>query len=341
MLKSKDNSIGGTAQQSIAQRLGVSQMTVSRVVNNRAGVGKKLREKILAEIRKSGYVLDNIAAGLRGSGTKIIGLVIPDVSNSFFPEITTAIETAARENGYWVTLAHSHEDYALECQAINMLRGFRVEGFIIAPCGGQNDIDIYQTLEKAGTPYVFIDRLKTDFDANAVVTDVYHGAYELGKYLCAKGYRRWGYLRGLKGVYHTKQHSAGLRKSISESGKDIEIIEVTAGFEEDQGYEAAEKLFEKAQHQPDVIVAVNDPVAYGALAYLKQKGLRVPKDIALAGFSDLKLSGKLEVPLTTVAEATVQMGVEAFALLKNMIENPDGKPQCHKLQPKLIIRGSA
>ncbi len=338
MAKQKKN-CSNIPQQEIAQRLGVSQMTVSRVVNNRAGVGKKLREKILKEIRKSGYVLDNIAAGLRGVGTKIIGLIIPDVSNSFFPEITTAIETVARENGYWVTLAHSHEDYSLECEAIDMLRGFRVEGFIIAPSGGQNDVDIYQTLEKVGIPYVFIDRLKTKIKSNAVVTDTYQGALDLGNYLISKGYRKWGYLSGPKGLYNSLQHSRGLRQSIKSAGVDIAFCSVTADLEEEHGYLATDKLLK--QFSPDVIIGFNDPIAVGAYRLLKERSIKVPDEVAICGFSDLKTSRLLEVPLTTVSEATVEMGTRAFEILKNLIENPDGEIETIKLKPELQVRSSA
>ena len=339
MSAKKATSCTSIPQQEIAQRLGVSQMTVSRVVNNRSGVGKKLRAKILKEIRKSGYVLDNIAAGLRGVGTKIVGLIIPDVSNSFFPEITTAIETIARENGYWVTLAHSHEDYTLECEAIDMLRGFRVEGFIIAPSGGQNDVDIYQTLDKMGTPYVFIDRLKSKLNCNSVVTDTCHGALELGNYLVFKGYRKWGYLTGPKGLCNSSQHSRGLKQSIKSIGSDIEIFSVTAGLEEKDGYQAAGKLLEK--FSPDVIIGFNDPVALGTYKYLEERKIKIPRDVALCGFSDLKSSRLLEVPLTTVSEETTEMGSRAFEILKNLIENPNSEIQNIKLKPTLQKRKSA
>lgn len=326
-------------QEKLARKLGVSQMTISRALNNREGVSNTLRKKILNKVQASGYIHDKIAVGLRGNSTRIVGLIIPDVNNSFFPQITTAIEKRAGEEGYHILLAHSHESYDQENRLINLLRGFRVDGFIIAPAGAGNQTGNYANLQKLKIPFVFIDRYKK-IKAAAVVTDVKKGSQQLGRYLIEKGYKKWGYLKGAPGISSSKEHKMGLTKSFrGMSAKGRQLVSVTAGFDEDDGYRAAQELLEK--FNPEVIIGVNDPVAIGAYRYLKKKRIRVPRDIALAGFSDLKTTDLLEVPLTTVRENAAEIGKTAFNLLLQRIRGQHSDYRISRLEPELIIRSSA
>jgi len=325
-------------QKQLAKQCGVSQMTISRVLNNQPGVGRKLKAKIQDAIKKYGYIPDHVASGLRSKSTRAIGLIIPDVSSSFFPEITKEIEKRAKKLGYSVILAHSYESYEAECEAINLLRGFRVRGFIIAPAGSQNDIDIYERLQKAEIPFVFIDRIKTQIECSYVITDTQSGAASVGRYLAEKGYRKWGYLRGPREISSSDEHYAGIRKSLKECGLSNDtMISVKAGFDESDGYSAAQKLLKNKK--PDVIIAVNDPVAIGVYRFLKENKIRVPHDIALVGFSDLKGSDLMEVQLTTVHEQTMRIGQEAFDILLGMM-NGNGETRKIRLETELIIRSS-
>jgi DNA-binding LacI/PurR family transcriptional regulator len=327
-------------QEELAKKLGVSQMTISRVLHDRPGVSLKLKKKILLEIEKCGYVLDHLAAGLRNKLTHTIGLIIPDVSNSFFPEITAAIEDRAKERGYRVILAHSHEVYEQEVNEVNLLRGFRVDGFIIAPAGQQDEVDIYGKLQTLSIPFVFVDRLKKGVPCSSVVTDIEDGAFQLGRYLLAKGYRRWGCLLGPKGISSSDAFFEGLCQVFRETGRDPrKIVSVKAGFSEADGQKMTAALLKKIK--PEVILAVNDCVAIGAYRYLKENRIKVPDDIAITGFSNLKSTDILEVPLTTVEEPTREIGQRAFDLLCERIEDSSVEVQMERLKPHLIVRASA
>ena len=326
-------------QKELAQHLGVSQMTISRVLNNRPGVGPKLRKKVLEAIKKYNYIPNRIASGLVAGSTKIIGLIIPDITNSFFPEITKSIEKKAREKGYRVILAHSFESYKQECEEITLLLGFSVEGFIIAPSGKQNEIGIYRKLQSLKIPFVFIDRIKEGVKCSCVRTDIRKGAFLLGEYLIKKGYKKWGYLRGPKGISSSEEHFQGLKESLE--GRDNSLKSITsvhAGFSEEDGYQAIQRLLDKVR--VDVVIGVNDPVAIGAYKFLKEKGVRVPYDVALVGFSDIKSASILEASLTTVREPTWKIGEKAVEILIKEINNPEGEKQQIKLEPELIVRNS-
>jgi LacI family transcriptional regulator len=324
-------------QTELARRLGVSQMTVSRVLNNHPGVKDKTQDRIRRAIKQHGYIPDQIASGLRRKNTRVIGLVIPDVSDSFFPLITKSIEVKAKEHGFSTLLSHSRESYDLECAEINLLRGFRVSGLIIAPSGDQGNVEIYRELQRNQVPFVFIDRLKQDISCSSVVTDVRQGALEIGRYLLKKGFRKWGYLQGPKGVFSSEGHEQGLLASLREpGGKTASLVAVRAGFRNEDGYAAAAQLLNK--HKPDVIVAMNDLVAVGAYRYLKENHIKVPEEVALVGFSDLTNMDILEVPLTTVRESTAEIGEHAIDILLQEIDEPNKRKRQLLLKPQLIVR---
>ena len=327
-------------QKELAKRLGISQMTISRVLNSRPGASNKLRDKVLKAIEQSGYIHDHVAAGLRAKSTRIIGLVIPDVAHSFFPDITRSIEKKATKDGYSIILSHSYESYSEECKQINLLLGLKVSGLIIAPSGKQNEVDIYQKLQKLKIPFIFIDRIKKKMNCSSVITDIQDGAVKLGDYLINKGYKKCGYLAGPRGVSSSDEHCRGLKKSWRKNGFDVDsLVTIQAGFGEKQGYVAVKKLLDKCD--PDVIVAVNDLVAIGAYRFLREKGIKVPQDIALVGFSDLAFSDMLEVPLTTVREKTGLIGQKAIDILIQEIENTNQLAQQIVIDTELIIRKSA
>lgn len=327
-------------QTELAEILGISQMTVSRALSDRPGVSQELRDKILEAVDEYGYVPDYIASGLRMKTANVIGLVVPDVSDSFFPEIAKIIENEAKESGFSVILAHSHESYDIERSEIQLLRGYRVRGLIIAPSGDQTQIDVYEQLQALHIPFVLIDRLKEGIECSCVATDTEMGTLQLGRYLIQKGYETWGYLRGPRGVSFSEFHSRGLRASLKESGRGRDaMVSVMAGFAVEDGYRATRKLMNKAR--VDVIIAVNDLVAVGAYRFLKEAGLRVPGDIALVGFSDLKFMDLIEAPLTTVRENISEMGRTAIELLLHQISRPADPPRKVLLEPELIVRQSA
>ena len=204
----------------------------------------------------------------------------------------------------------------------------------------QNEIDIYQKLQRLKIPFVFIDRIKRKINCSFVVTDIEGGAIEIAKYLIKKGYKQWGYLAGPRGISSSDEHSNGLKNCLSTSGLDVSsMIMVRAGFDEEHGYKAIQKLL--SQTTPDVIVAVNDPVAIGAYRFLKEKGVKVPQDIGLVGFSDVESSDILEVPLTTVREKTDLIGQKAVTLLLDEISSSVPTRQKLKITGELIIRNSA
>lgn len=329
-------------QHEIAKALGVSQMMVSRALNNKPGVEEKKREEILEFAEKFGYRPNRLARSLITKKSNIVGLIIPSVTYSFFPEITNSIEKFARARGYRIILCHTNEHYEQEEEDIGLLREMRVDGLIITPASDRRDTALYRTLQKEEFPIVLIDRYFEDFNCNCVVTNNFNGAYQMVQHLLRTGYRQIAHIQGPPDASSSREIFKGYQKALLEHSiaYDPEIV-IQGGFEEQDGYKAAKRLLElRREKKISAIFCVSDPVAIGAFSCLKEHGVRVPDDIALAGFSDIKGAAMLAVPLTTVREQTHELGKQAVQMLIDEIEHGVKKPKKVLLEPTLVIRSS-
>jgi len=324
-------------QKELAKKFKISQMTISRALNDRPGVSQELKERILAYVEKYGFSTNRIAGSLVSGRTKIIGLVVPSMSYSFFPEITNCIEEICRERGYYTVLCHTGENYDRTAKEIRLLMGLRIAGLIIAPPANSNKINIYRELDKKHIPYVFIDRYLLGLKNSFVVSDSKKGSYEAVKYLISLGHRDILFIKGPPKATSAKDIYSGYVKAI----KEYKLKEITlpSGFEEKDGYMAIKKMADSGL-KPTAIMAVNDLVAIGALEALNELKINVPDDISLVGFSDLSIASKLSVPLTTVREDTQAMGEKAAEILFRMIDKKEKIVERIKLETKLIIRKS-
>lgn len=324
-------------QKDIARIFKVSQMTISRVLNNKPGVSPKLRESILNYIEKSGFSTNRIASSLATGKSKMIGLLVPSVSHSFFPQITDKIEELCQNNGYYPVLYHTKEDYNQTLHGIKLLVSLRVAGFIIAPPANSGETAIYKELDRKKIPYVFIDRYLPGVNSSYVVTDSKNGEYAAVKYLLSLGHRNIVFIKGPARTSSARDTCSGHRKAIREYGLKEKTF--PGGFEEEDGYRTAKEIVD-SEVNPTAIAAVNDPVAIGVMQYLNEVGIKVPDDISLLGFSDIKMSSRLRVPLTTVREDVTGMAEKSIDILFRMIDGKRKIVEKVKLGTRLIIRKS-
>ncbi len=324
-------------QKDIARIFKVSQMTISRVLNNKPGVSLKLREDILNYIEKSGFSTNRIASSLATGKSKMIGLLVPSVSHSFFPQITDRIEELCQESGYYPVLYHTKEDYNQTLHGIRLLISLRVGGFIIAPPANSGETEIYKELDRKKIPYVFIDRYLPGVNSSYVITDSKNGEYAAVKYLLSLGHRNIVFIKGPAKASSARDTHSGYRKAIREYGLKEKTF--SGGFEEENGYRTAKEIVD-SEVKPTAIAAVNDPVAIGVMQYLGEVGIKIPDDISLLGFSDIKMASRLRVPLTTVRENVTSMAEKSVNILFRMIEGKKKIIEKIKLKPELIVRES-
>jgi len=333
----------------IAKKAGVSNATVSDVLNDRwreRRISQKTRDRVYQMAQELNYRRNIIASSLVRQQTKVLGLVIPCVTFSFFPDIARAVEDTAREGGYHVLLCHSDDSVEREHKEIELLREHQVAGLIITPAHdrGNEGVDIFLQLQKDKVPFVLIDKFIEGLDGNFVGVDDRAGAYEAVTHLIKLGHKRIAYISGSKNASTNKGRLRGYQEALRDNNFTLEP-ELTAGdgWLEEDGYKAGRTLLElDPEKRPTAIFAITDLCAFGALQAIKEKGLRVPEDVSIVGFCDVKAASIATVSLTTVRQPTREIGKQAVQILLEEIENGTGDIRVKKviLKPELVIRKS-
>lgn len=326
----------------VAEKLGISTMTVSRAMNKRPNVDEKTRKKVLETAQKLGYSPDHIAKSLVLRRTHTIGVVVPEITHSFFPEAIRGIEEVTYRAGYHLILTHSAEDGERERDAIRTLESKRVDGILISTAQRGTDYKLYKQVVQVRMPIVFFDRCVQGIGASCVSIDDEESSKRMTAHLIAHGYRRIAHLSGPKKVSIGRARLDGFKKALSEGGVPCfdELI-VESGLQESDGYKAMNKLLSLPKSlQPRAVVAVNDPAAFGAIKAIQEHGLNIPEDIAIVGFSDDIRAPLMQVPLTTVRQDAYEVGKRAA---QKLIASIEGKSQAVEeiiVKTEQVIRSS-
>lgn len=326
----------------IAEALGISAMTVSRAINNKQNVDVKTRKKVLEMAKKMGYTPNHLAKSLVSSKSYTIGVVVPEISHSFFPEVIRGIEEVTYQKNYQLILTHSAEQSDREKKAIETLRSKRVDGIMISCSQNTTDVSYFEDLKSNGIPVVFFDRCIEGMGFSCISVDDKAGAKKITQHLIEHGYTKIAHLAGTQSISIGKKRLEGFKEALGENEIEIndELI-VEAGLQEKGGYEAMSKILDYPKEKwPRAVFAVNDPAAFGALEAIKEKGLSVPKDVAIVGFSDDIRAELLPEPLTTVHQPAYEVGKKAAVKLLSMIENENEKAENIEVLTELKIRSS-
>ena len=293
----------------IAEDLGVSLVTVSKVLRNKPDVGEATRQRVLDRVKELNYRPNMLARGLASGKSYTIGLIVPDLVHTFFAELAKGVSAELRRQSYQLILASAEEEPELEHLEIENLLARGVDALLIASC--QKNAEGFQSLLKAKTPFVLIDRLLPDLKANFVGTDdlgagriatehlIHLGRKRIahigGEFISTSVGRLHGYKMALE-AHHIpfRQELVAIRSRLEEAGDQI-------------GYSAMTKLLE-LRRRPDAVFCYNDLTAVGAIRCLLAKKLRVPEDVAVIGCGDLRLSSYLEVPLSSIDQSYAPAG---------------------------------
>lgn len=317
----------------IAKIAGVSQTTVSRVINKPNEVSEELRKKVMKVIKAFDYTPNSVARGLRKGSTKVIGVIIPDITNPFFPAIVRGIEDFLKKKGYSLILCNSDQDIKEEKKLLKLLYSKSVDGVIFTGSSEYNpEIEIFTNRD---IPVVFLDRIYNTKSSSYVIVDNVKGMLELVTYLVECGYRSFALLNGNKETFSAKARYEGFLKAVKKYGiKNYEVI--FGQFTYESGYQMIEKL----SKIPEVLVCGNDLIAYGAIDKIEKLGLSIPDNIGVTGFDDISFSRHYKPSLTTVRQPTYDLGRKAAELIFKMVESKKYKPKGVILNPKLVIRES-
>ncbi len=330
-----------TAKQ-IADHLGVSVMTVSRALNNRPNVDEKTREAVIRCARNLGYIPNHVAKSLVLKKTYTIGVVVPEISISFFPDVIKAIEETAYGAGYQIILAHSAESVERETHAIQTLASKRVDGMLICTAQDVYDYGFYKQIIRSGLPIVFYDRCAFGIGASCVSINDEMSAERITEHLIQHEYKRIAHLASLSSLSVGQARFNGFKRAMVKNGLPlIDELIVEAGFDEDGGYEAMLKILNLPREQyPRAVMTVNDPVAFGAMHAILERGLKIPEDIAIVGIVDDVRAELMPSPLTTIRQPAHEVGVRALQKLIAHIENKNEITESIVLDTEIVIRES-
>jgi len=320
----------------IAKDLGLSPMAVSKALRDHSDIGKDTKARVLKRAAELNYRMDWVARSMKTGRTYLVGLVIPDLMQSFFAEIATALAARLAPVGYHLVISHSGESAQEEVTNIDLLCSRKVDGLIIA--SAQRTAKAFTGLK---TPYVLIDRRIPGLNANYVGTKNEDIGYLATNHLIEQGCRRVAHLKG-PALSTAVGRLRGYRRALaSHKFASQENLILRAGHEDASGYLAMQQLL-KRRPRPDGVFCFNDPVAVGAVRAILEAGLSIPKDIAVVGAANMHYSDLLRIPLSTVDQGTTEMGKRAAALLLAcMTAKKPFPPRQLTISPQLIVRGSS
>jgi LacI family transcriptional regulator len=326
----------------VAKALNCSISTVSRAFNDKYDIRQETREKILSMAYEMGYSPNPIAQKLTQKRTYNIGVVVPEFINPFFPEVIIGIQDVFLNKGYQVLIMQSNEDSNTELENIKTLENNFVDGIILSLSKETHNIEYLNKLIEKGFPIVLFNRINDSLQVSKVVFDDYKWAFFATEHLIQQGLKNLIHLAGpmkhALSINRAKGFEDAHRKyKIKISAEQI----IETGFLLPDGERIIDKLI-KAGNSFDGIFAVNDPTALGALKAIKRNGIRIPKDIAIVGFTETPMATLVDPPLTSVLQPTHQMGkIAAELLLKQLESNTFNIPETVILSGKLNIRESS
>ncbi|MFH5832474.1 LacI family DNA-binding transcriptional regulator [Halalkalibaculum sp. DA384] len=326
----------------IAEELGLSAMTVSRAINNKKNVDEKTRERVLEKARSMGYTPNYVAKSLVSRKTHTIGVVIPEISHAFFPEVVRGIEEVTYSSGYHLILTHSAEQFEREKDAINTLRAQRVDGMLVSSSQTEDDYSFYKEVINSGIPVVFFDRCIENIGASCVSVNDKVSSRKITAHLIAHGYRKIAHLSGPREVSIGKERFEGYVSALREAGLSVkEQWVLKSGYQEEGGYRAMQKLLQLPdEDRPRAVVAVNDPAAFGAMDAIREEGLSIPEDIAIVGFTDEVRSELVDCPLTTIHQPAYNVGKRGAEKLISTIEEDEPLIENIEIATEMVIRKS-
>jgi DNA-binding LacI/PurR family transcriptional regulator len=329
----------------IAKALGLSTSTVSRALRDSYEISPETKKLVLEYAQKINYSPNPIALSLKERRSHSIGVIVCEIANSFFSQVINGIESIAYNNGYNVIIAQSRESFDRELLNLQYLTSRSIDGLIISVSTETNDFSNFRQLHEKGMPLVFFDRIVDEINTHKVIADNYKGAYDATTHLIKNGYERVAILGNAEVLSITKERLAGYKAALQDN--NIEINEAMIKYCRHGGMifsevdDAMTSLLQLPQ-RPDAIFASADKLTTGCFRLLKSRGIDVPNEIALAGFSNNDLTELLNPPLTVIKQPAFEMGEVATTFLLQLIESkrPVTDFETKTLATELLIRES-
>jgi LacI family transcriptional regulator len=326
----------------IAQDLGVSLITVSKVMRNQSDVSERTRKRVLDRAKELNYTPNLAARALVTGRSYLVGLVVPDLLHTFFAEVAKSLAEALLRKGYCLTISTSNEDPNLERDVVSHLLARKPDALIVASAAEHSEL--FARIQREGTPLVLIDRRFPDLTANYIGADDEMVGFLATEHLISMGCRRVAHLRGpetspgrgrLNGYLKAlATHKIEPPHSFISATKMVDVHSRENGA-------ALMKHLLALKPRPDGVFCYNDPMAIGAIDTILAAGLRVPEDVAVIGSGNLYYDGDLRIPLSSIDQQTRLIGERTAKLTLALVESRNRmKPKTFIVQPLLVVRAS-
>lgn len=326
----------------IARKAGTSVATAGRALGGYGKVSQKTRDKVLAAAREHNFQPNMFARSLKGKATNTIGLMIANVRVPFFSLLVRAVEDAAIEKGFSVFVCNIDDDREKECNYLSLLRSKRVDGIIVCSAFTSRDEMRGKVahLYEQEVPTVFLDRRVEGVKRPAVQIDNLNGSVMAVEHLLSLGHERIGLATHEPTIDTIAKRIQGYKQALSNRGiaVDPSLIAVRGLHSLQDGFDTTRALMGR-KNRPTALLTINALMTFGALAAIKELGLRIPEDVSLIGWDDFELASVMTPAISVLSQPTYSLGSIATNMLFDMINNR-GEPESIVLTPQLVSRDS-
>ncbi|WP_339700185.1 LacI family DNA-binding transcriptional regulator [Algoriphagus aquimarinus] len=332
-----------TTIKDIAERLNISIATVSRALRGSADIKRETKLAVIEMAKEMDYHPNLLASSLSSKKSKILGVVVPTINRQFWSNSISGIENVAYGLGYKVMIFQSAESFQKEVEIVETLANSRVDGILLALSKETNTYNHIQNIMNRGIPVLLFERVCSEINSSKVITDDFNGSKEVVQHLIDRGKRKIAYLSGPMSLGVCEDRLTGFKKAHEENmlTYDPNLILETNEFTYEEAEKALTELWER-EERPDALFCFADILAIGAIKACKKLGIRIPEDLAIAGFGNDDICRFVTPSLTTMSQPSFEMGQLAAKLILDEInqEEESVKPQHKTIKPVLVIRES-
>ena len=327
----------------IARSIGVSNSTVSRALHGHADISPETRQAVLDMASKMDYQPNQLAYNLVKSRTNTIGMIVPEFHNPFFPNVIIGAHNVLTEAGYNLTIMQSNESYPVEVSNTRTMLANRIDGLLISLTQETNNFDHLKVFEKRGIPLILFNRVCDNIAAPKVVVNDFDASFSAVEHLILNGYERIAHLGGPLTLLVSRERLRGYRAAMEKYGKTIEENMIIQGMFSQQKARIYGKYLLELENRPDAIFAVNDSAAIEIMLMAMEKGIRIPEELGVVGFSDNPESAYIGPGLTTIRQPTMEIGMTTAQWILQMVDSDAdiSLPLEKILNTELIVRGSS
>ncbi|MFL0248734.1 LacI family DNA-binding transcriptional regulator [Candidatus Clostridium stratigraminis] len=333
----------GTTISDIAKKSGVSLATVSRVLNNSGYVKTETREKVLNAIKDTNYTPSAIARSLSKNETNTIGVVVPDITNSYFGEIIKGISLVAEKNNLNIILFNTDDNLQKELKALDLLKAQRIQGVIMTPNFGENDINTnyINKLENLGIPLVLVAADVKYSNLNGVFVDNMKGAFDATDILIKEGHTKIGIIKGQKDSKPASEMFMGYQKALLYNNLDVrEDYIYTGDFKLDLAYDITKKIL-KMKDRPSALLVSSNMMTLGCVKAVLEEKMKIPEDLAIIGFNKIDVFDVIDLGISYVDDSALELGRASMEMLSELIKAPN-KNDVRRItvRPVVVLKGS-